>query len=185
MGTSCFQGSFPFEAAIPVELVVKSLKMLALPFKCPIAGKPLPSEKLFVVGVVKAFDDAVAPWLPDGDKYRGDAIMQAQPNHQSEGARMPIAASEHESVVQLKEIRHPDSLPAAQKAGGDLLVGLASLGLDVDLMGGHIDDVQRVEAPVASYVPWTDQIGLVDVVWAERFGEIRICNPFGGVRSFF
>ena len=164
---------------------MNSLKMLALPFKCPIAGKPLPSEKLFVVGVVKAFDDAVSPRFPDGDKHRGDAIMQAQPDHQSGRAWMPIAASEHEAVVQLKEIRHPDSLPAAQKAGGDLLVGLASLRLDVDLMGGHIDDVQRVEAPIALDVPWADQIGLVDVVWAERFGEIRICDTFGGVRSFF
>jgi len=164
---------------------VKPLKMFALPLECCIALKPLSSEELFVIGIVKAFNDTVSPRLSDGDEHRGDAKMQTCTNHQTKGAWISVAPSEHQSIVQLKEIRHPDSLPGAQEAAGDLPVLLTALGFDVDLMRCHIDDIQRIEPPVSLDVPWTDQVGLVDVVSAQCLGEIRICNPFRGISRFF
>jgi hypothetical protein len=49
----------------------------------------------------------------------------------------------------------------------------------------QIHHVERVESAIAFYVPWADKIGLVDVVDVKGFGEIRILNALGNVRSFF
>jgi hypothetical protein len=45
--------------------------------------KPLPPEKLFVVGIVEALDDSIPPRLRHRDKHWLDAKMQAKPNDQS------------------------------------------------------------------------------------------------------
>ena len=53
--------------------VMKSLKMLALSLECSIAGKPLPAKELFVVRIVKALYNAVAPGLSNRNEHRLDA----------------------------------------------------------------------------------------------------------------
>ena len=58
-------------------LVMKPLKMLALSLEGHVAWKPLSPEEFPVVGVVKAFDDAVSPWLPDGNENRCNAVEKA------------------------------------------------------------------------------------------------------------
>ena len=52
-------------------------------------------------------------------------------------------------------------------------------------MAEQIHDVERVEFAIALYVPWADKVGLVDVIDVKRFGEIRVLNAFGNIRSFF
>jgi hypothetical protein len=44
-----------------------------------ITVKPLPAKKLFVIGVVEVFDDTVAPRLANGNKYRFNTKMKAEP----------------------------------------------------------------------------------------------------------
>ena len=57
-------------------LVMKSLKILALPFKGCIAGKPLATEELTVIRSIKVFHHSVAPRLANGDKNRLNATMK-------------------------------------------------------------------------------------------------------------
>jgi hypothetical protein len=58
-------------------LVMKPLKILALPLKGRITGKPLSSEEFPVVRVVKAFNDPVSPRFPYGNKNRCNAVEKA------------------------------------------------------------------------------------------------------------
>lgn len=55
-------------------LVMKPLKIFALSLKGRIAWKPLSSEELSVVGIVKAFNDGISPWFPDGDENRCNTV---------------------------------------------------------------------------------------------------------------
>jgi len=52
-------------------------------------------------------------------------------------------------------------------------------------MAKQIHQVERIEFTISFYVPWADEIGLVDVVDVKRFSEIRVLNALGNVRSFF
>ena len=61
-------------------LIVKALEILALPFQSRITWEPLPPEKFFVIGVVKAFNDAIAPGFTDRDKDGGNPVIEAQPD---------------------------------------------------------------------------------------------------------
>lgn len=74
-------------------LVMKSLEILTLPFQSRITWEPLPPIELFVIGVVKAFNDAIAPRFADGDENGGNPVIEAQPDHQSHRARIAVAAS--------------------------------------------------------------------------------------------
>ena len=58
-------------------LVMKPLKIFALSLKGRIAWKPLSPEKLPVVRVVKAFNDAISPWFPDGNENRCNTVEKA------------------------------------------------------------------------------------------------------------
>ena len=108
-------------------LVMKSLKILALPLERCITGKPLPPIKIFVVGIIETLDHAVPPWLFDRDEYRGHPIVQTQPDHQAEGSRITVAASKSQGIVHLQKVRHPHGLPAPHEAVGGLLVFFAPL----------------------------------------------------------
>ena len=48
-------------------------------------------------------------------------------------------------------------------------------------MAEQIHHVEGVEFAIAFYVPWADEIGLVDVVDVKRFGEIRVLNALGNI----
>ena len=58
-------------------LIVKALEILALSLQSRIAWEPLPSIELFIIGVIKALDDAIAPRFTDRDKNWGDAVIEA------------------------------------------------------------------------------------------------------------
>ncbi len=58
-------------------LIVKALEILALPFQSRITWEPLPPVELFVIGVVKALDEAIAPRFTDRDKNGGNPVIEA------------------------------------------------------------------------------------------------------------
>ena len=72
-----------FQTTVPVVPVMEALEVLALPFKLGIAVKPLPPEKLFIVGIVEAFDHSIAPRLRHRNKHGLDTEMQAKTNNQT------------------------------------------------------------------------------------------------------
>lgn len=55
--------------------VMEALEILALPFQMGIAVEPLPPEKLFVVGIVEAFDYSISPRLRDRNEHGLDPEM--------------------------------------------------------------------------------------------------------------
>jgi len=55
-------------------LVMKPLKIFALSLKSRIAWKPLFPKELLAVRVVKAFNDTISPWLPDGNENGCNAV---------------------------------------------------------------------------------------------------------------
>jgi len=62
---------------------------------------------------------------------------------------------------------------------------LATLGLDVDLMGSQVDDVKRMKPPVSFDISGTYKVSLMNLISPENLFEIGIINPFRNIRSFF
>ena len=52
-------------------------------------------------------------------------------------------------------------------------------------MAEQIDHIERVKLAVSFYVTGADKVCLVNIVNIKCFGEIRILDAFGSVRSFF
>lgn len=150
-----------------------------------VAFEPLPAEKFLVVCVVEALDHGVAPGFRNRDEHRLHAKVQAQPDDQTRGAWIAIAAAKTQFVIKEQIIRRPCSFPAAQQTAGDLLVRFGALGFDMNPVAKEIDDVKRIESAIALDVTRTDEIGLMNVVNVEGFPEIGILDPFRGVSSFF
>ncbi len=111
--------------------------------------------------------------------------MQTQPDDQTRGARIAVAATKTQFIVKEQKIRQPYNLPASQQTARDLTVRFGALGFDINPVAKKIDDVKGIEFAIALDVTWTDEIGLVNVVNVEGFPEIRILDPFGGVSRFF
>jgi hypothetical protein len=102
----------------------------------------LAPKKLLVVSVVEAFDHAVAPGFRGRDEHGRNAKVQAQPDDQTRGARIAVAAVKTQFVIKEQKIRQPHDLPAAQQTSSDLLIGFGALGLDINPMAAKIDDVE-------------------------------------------
>ena len=98
---------------------------------------------------------------------------------------MSVTAAKAQLIVKLQKIRHPHCLPGSHETGSDLSILFGSLRFNVNLVAEHIHHVEGVKFAIAFYVPWADKIGLVDVVDVKRFGEIRVLDAFGDIRSFF
>ena len=91
-------GSLPSEATVAVMPVVKTLKVLCLLLQSCVAREPLSSEELPVVRVVEVFDHPVPPGLADGNKDRGDAIVETETHNDPQGARIAIASRKLSSL---------------------------------------------------------------------------------------
>ncbi len=52
-------------------------------------------------------------------------------------------------------------------------------------MAEKIDHIERVKLAIPFDVPWTDKVGLMDVIDVERFFKIRIFDTLGDITSFF
>jgi hypothetical protein len=98
---------------------------------------------------------------------------------------MAVAAAKGQRIVELKEIRHSHSLPASHKRRSDLAVSLASARLQIGLMGGYVDNVERIKPPIAFDVTRPNDVGLMDIVAAQGLRKVWVLNPFGSVASFF
>jgi len=70
-------GRFAFEATVTVMGVMKPLKIFTLPLQTQIALEPLAPEKLFVVCIVKVFNNSVPPRFSDRNKNRVNIKEQA------------------------------------------------------------------------------------------------------------
>ena len=115
-------------------LVMKPLKIFALSLKGRIAWKPLSPEELPAVSVVKAFNDAISPWFPDGNKNRCNTVEKAKSDYLAKGSRKSVAATKTQLIVQLQELRHTHRLPTSHQSGGGVLVALGSLRFNVNTM---------------------------------------------------
>ena len=98
---------------------------------------------------------------------------------------MSVTAAKAQLVVNLHKVRRPHCLPRSHETGSHLSILFGSLRFNVNLVAEQIHHVEGVKFAIAFYVPWADKIGLVDVVDVKRFGEIRVFDALGNVRSFF
>jgi uncharacterized protein (UPF0210 family) len=147
-------------------LVVKELKVLGLGSELAITPKPLPSKKLPVVGIIEALHNAVAPGFRNRDEDHLDAQRKTKPEDDAKRARVTIASTETECVVELQEIGGSHSLPAADQAQSHRLVVFSPLGVDKDAMTVEIHDVKRIETAIVFDVSGAHEVRLMDIVEA-------------------
>jgi hypothetical protein len=165
--------------------VVKELKVFGLGSELTIATKPLPSKESPVVGVIEALHNAITPRFSDGDEDYLDAQREAKLEDDAKGARVTIASTETEFVVDLKEVRDAHSLPTADQSQSHGLVVFSSLGIDKDAMTVEIHDMERIEAAIVFDVSGAQEIRLMNIVESQRCGEVGVFYSLGGIRSFF
>jgi hypothetical protein len=96
--------------------VVKELEVLGLRSELTIIPKPLSSKKLPVVGVIEALHNAVAPGFSNRDEDHLDAQRETKSEDDAKGARITIASTETEFVVDLEKVGDSHSLPTADQA---------------------------------------------------------------------
>jgi len=150
-----------------------------------IAVKPLPPEKLFAVGVIEALNHTISPRLRYRNKHGLDPEMQTESNNQARWPGVAIAAMKAQFIIKLQEVRQPDRFPAAKQALGYWPVRLGPLWLDINPVAEKIVHIERVKLAIPFDVPWTDKVGLMDVIDVERFFKIRIFDTLGDITSFF
>ena len=93
------QRGFAFEAAISVISIVEEFKVFRLWFKMAIVTKPLSSEELPIVGVIKALDSTITPRFSDRNKNHLYTQGEAEFDNNPKRTRVPVASSEAEFVV--------------------------------------------------------------------------------------
>jgi hypothetical protein len=179
------QGSFPFEAAVTVVAVVKKGEVAGLGFEVLIIPEPLSPEEFSLVGVIEVLHSAIAPGFSERDEDNLDPEGETEFQDNPERARIAVASTKTELVVDLEKVGHSHGSPASQQARGHCLVVLGPLRMSIDPMAVKVQEIERVKAAVVFDVAWAHQVGLVDVVDSERLDEIRVLSPFGDVSRFF
>ncbi len=81
-----------------------------------ITPKPLSSKEPAVVGIIKALHDAIAPRFSDRDEDHLDSQQQTEPEDNAKGARVTIASTKTEFVVDLKKVGDSHGFPATNEA---------------------------------------------------------------------
>jgi hypothetical protein len=114
-----------------------------------------------------------------------DAQRKAQSEDDAKRARVTIASTKTELVVDLEEVWDPNSLPTADQSQGHGLVVFSSLGIDKDAMTVKIHDVKRIEAAIVFDVSGSQEIRLMDVVESQGLGEVGIFHSLGSIGTFF
>jgi hypothetical protein len=166
-------------------LVVKELKVFGLRSELAITPKPLPSKESPIVGIIEALHNAITPRFSDRDKDHFDAQRKAESEDDTKGARVTIASTKTEFVVDLKEIGDTHHLPTTEQTQGHGLVVFSSLGVDKDAMTVEIHDMKRIEAAIVFDISWPQEVRLMNIVESQRFGEVGVFHSFGSIRSFF
>jgi hypothetical protein len=71
-----------------------------------VTPKPLDSKETLVIGIIKAFDRSITPGFSNRDEDWFDSQKETKSDNNSEGARVAIASSESQFVVELKKVGH-------------------------------------------------------------------------------
>jgi hypothetical protein len=108
------QGSFPFEAAVMVVEVVKKGEVAGLGFEVLIIPKPLSPEEFALVGVIEVLHGATAPGFPERNEDHLDPEGETEFQDNPERARIAVASTKTELVVDLEKIGHSHRSPASQ-----------------------------------------------------------------------
>ena len=165
--------------------IMEEVEILRLGFEMPIASKPLGPEESSIIGIIEALHGSVPPRFSDWDKDCFDSQKQTESEDDPKGTGVAIAPPEAKLVVDLKKVGHSQGFPTADQTHCRRLVVFASLGMEKDSVAVKIDDIERIEPPIALDISRPDEIGLVDMVGSQRIGEIRVFHPLGGIGSFF
>ena len=142
-------------------------------------------DKLFVIGVIKLFNISVSPGFADWNKNRCHLKVQAKPDDQAQWARIAVAASKIELVIQLQIVGHTNGFPASEQTVGNLSIRFAALRLNKNAMTVYIHKIEWIKFAIAFDVTRTDKIGLVNIIKVKCISEIRIFDALGNIWSFF
>jgi len=177
--------SLSFELAVAVIGVMMELEIPGLGSEVTVTLKPLDSKETLVIGIIKAFDRSITPRFSKRDEDGLDPQRETESENNPKGARVAIAPTKTQFVVELEKVGHPHGLPASNQPVGDSLVVLGSLGMKKDAMAVKIHDIERKETAIVLDIAGTHQIGLVNIVASQGDPEIRVRHSFGGIRCFF
>jgi hypothetical protein len=155
---------FTFEAAIAMMPIMEEFKVFGLGSEMAIGTKPLPSKESPIIGIIEAFHDSITPRFSYGDEDNLDTQQQAEFQNNAKGARVTIASSKTEFVVDLEKVRNPHGLPAAEQTQGYGLIVFPSLGMNKDSMAAAIHDIEGIETPVVLDVSGAHEIRLMNMV---------------------
>jgi hypothetical protein len=108
---NCLERSFPFEAAIPMVLIMEEFKVLRLGTEIAIAPEPLGAKEAAIVSVIEALHGSVPPRFPNGDKDGFDAQGKTKAQDDPKRTRIAVAAPKTEFVVELEEVGDPHGFP--------------------------------------------------------------------------
>jgi len=165
--------------------VMEEFKVLGLGSEVAVAPKPLGSKESPIIGIIETLHSSITPGFPYRDEDYFDPQQQADSEDNAKGARVTVAPSKTEFVVDLKKVGKADGLPAADQSLSHGLVVFSSLGMEKDSVAVEIHDIERIETSIVFDIPWSKKICLMDVVESQGFCEIGIFHPFWGIRSFF
>ena len=174
-----------FKAAVPMVSIVEEFKVLRLGSQVTVASEPLGPKEPSIIGVIEALHGSIAPRFSDGDKDHFNPQKQAEPDHHAEGARITIASSKTQCIVELNKIGDTHALPAPKQATSHRIVVFSPLRVQEDSVAAQIHDIETVKASIALDVSGAYEIGLMDIVEPQGLGKIRIFHSLGGIRSFF
>ena len=165
--------------------IMEEIEILGLGFEMLVAPKPLGAEESSIIGIIEALHGSVPPRFSDRDKDRFYPQKQAESEDDPKGTRVAIAPPEAKFVVDLKKVGHSHGFPTADQTQRRRFVVFSSLGMKKDSMAVEIDDIERIEPPIALDISRSDEVCLMDMVAPQGLGEIRVFHPFGGIGSFF
>jgi len=179
------QGGFAFDAAVVMVSIMEEIEILGLRFEVPVAPKPLGAEESSIISIIETLHGSIPPRFPDRNKDRFDSQEQTKLEDDPKGTRVAIAPPEAKFVVELKKVGHSHGFPTADQPQSHRVVVFSSLGMKKDSMAVEIDDIERIEAPIALDISRPDEVCLMDMVAPQRLGEIMVFHPLGGIGSFF
>jgi hypothetical protein len=180
-----FKRCLTFEVAVAVIPVMMELEMSGLGSKVTVTPKPLDSKETLVIGAIKAFDRSITPRFSNRDEDGLDPQRETESENNPKGARVAIASTKTQFVVELEKVGHPYGLPASDQPVGDSLVVFGSLGMKKDAMTVKVHDIEGKETAIVLDIAGTHQIGLMNVVASQGDPEIGVRHSFGGIRRFF
>ena len=98
--------------------------------------------------------------------------------------RIAIAPPEGELVIHLEKIGHAQFPPGVDQPFCDILIGLATRGIQLNPVSGDIHDVETIEFAISFDIPGTHQICLMETIGTKGF-QLWIWCSLGHIRELF